>query len=332
MKTIKNIQNLSLSDFLFEVNNSDLNTFVCDIDLYLHLKKLTDNFENELLERVMYDIYNYWLDYILYLFEEQEMSLTSIKEYYRENYTGKLLNIVLEKWQHLGELIVEQGISKCFIDSCFPYFLEELETTEDLDKLIEEVSEEKETYSWDIESFDMQRLHKNGLHIVFKYFNMAIKKYIEITSVERFKYWADSFNNYESGRIGGLKNPNRPSKKIINFDELFKFEYKDRIEVFKCWLKKERYLNESNEIAIDYTQFARIFFYLQEICVCHNKPMIQRMTVYFKEFNVDVVEERDNTSNTIQVTRTAVTNFNAQNTTLIDEFEKKSLLKLFVKH
>ena len=157
----------------------------------------------------------------------------------------------------------------------------------------------------------------NKYDLLFQYSKVLEKEYMNLYSKEKL---IEKLNSLIP-------------KKIIPFEHLFKEEYRNKIADFINWLKRERYVNISNQIIEKDTKFARIYYLLRDNGIVNpNTNYSDAMRSYFGKFNVSVVERINESADKPQVLRRVVTSTETRAMEMLDMTakEKKTLLNIFI--
>jgi hypothetical protein len=225
MKTIENIQNLSLSELLLQLNSSDEQTFVSDMDLYMHLQKITDDFNPKLLQIAMDGIVNFWWNCVLYVFEGEKLSFIELEHKWFERNESYI------KWRKENKKdgfgIIVEKIILGFTDNQIELKGLNTVTAEErieLDETTSEFDGEVETgFSWYINSGNLRVSNKEGLTFYRRYLNLAFDEFINRNSIDELIKWLElreEYNietaNYPSDHLNSnLKRPQNTLKKQI---------------------------------------------------------------------------------------------------------------------
>lgn len=113
---------------------------------------------------------------------------------------------------------------------------------------------------------------------------------------------------------GIYEEKEREKRKVYIYKPMFA----EHVNEFIAWLRREKFISGDLQVAVECTNFARLYFILKEEGVLEtNLNNTKGITAFFKEFGVDVVETINNEIETPQITRKTVTNDNALDTTLL---------------
>lgn len=289
MKPINNIQNLSVAELIETLYNSNNNVFVSNADLKIYFKQVTNDFQLDILDTIRNDIIRF--------------AVTKM----RMNWFGK----------------------KIYLDDVYHYSFEKIrgfakkQDAEIAFKYIKRYWERGEIHLYiHIVAFGGTMFSES----VYFENNIGAKKIVNLISMieviikkEKSTNEIDNIENRATKKI-----PNKEIKKN-NFKDLFKKKYYDlaKIDNFKEWLKLSDLINENYKVACDYSNFAKIYFLLQDEGIfLPNTPIGDGITAFFKEFGVDVVDAKDQSADTPQITRVAVTNGTAQDFKYLLSYDK----------
>jgi hypothetical protein len=181
MRAINNIQNLGVSELLYELYISDQNTFVCEMDLYLQIKRVTNNFDNMLMQMLLANIKSFWYEFVLYDYKDKQMPLYNIayNSWLLKRNDRKHDDYYYENFVTLGNFIVERST---LIDN--------------------------EIFGWRIESYDIEVIKTKGYEKILRYSNLVVFEYISQYSIDDLEIWAnDQYRTFK-----GITNAEKGNK------------------------------------------------------------------------------------------------------------------------
>lgn len=287
MKTIKNIHNLGLGELLCELYNSEDIDYLSNLDFRNHIKKITNNFDEEFMFHLYLDLKNFFSDEVNIIFDENEKY--SLGEVYRCNPKS-------DKYKYPTE---DEYNSTNETDMMYLMATNLIEYNEQL-------------------KFENKIGFEQVMDYILEFNNIADEMELEFSVRIENGLYGDFM------RIGKDKK-NFNSFKIDRFEDLFKKEYRNN-EIqnnFIKWLKNKHFINQENNLNVNHAYFARLYYLLREWGIMiQNLSHSMAMRTYFSKFGVKVVENIDPEDELPQVTRRSVTSEDTRITDLLDLSKK----------
>ena len=311
MKVVKNLLNLSLSELLYELYYTNEEVYSCSIDYYHHIKKITEDFNYNLLVELESNLYHFFAYRVHLVFDETEIyNLNTV--YFEQpksdtvDYADALAFEIDNREGEFEKVNIGEKIGILpALDGLAIMLTEDNENVK-----LENKNGYMNLYPY-LEAFINNSECKNNFNF------MVLEEYDE--EAGRTTFGRNTTTLYSNARM----SRNRAE---LKFERLFKKENanQQKIERFKKWLQQEKYINEKNEhISGNATNFARIYYLCRENGIFNlNYSDSKGIKIFFSEFCVDVVEKIDIEKDSFQVVRKTVTNENATATDLLMDSNK----------